>query len=138
MLLVSGSQLNEMAIKPLCRVLSWADAGIEPSRFTVAPSKAIPLALSRARLGIERVDYFEINEAFAAATIANARSMNLSLDRVNVHGGAVALGHPLGASGSRVLVTLLGVLRRTRGKIGCAAICNGGGGATAMVIESMQ
>lgn len=131
-------KLNELGIKPLCRILSWADAGIEPSRFTVAPSRAIPLALSRARLEIARVDCFEINEAFAAATIANVRSMDLSLERVNVHGGAIALGHPLGASGSRILVTLLGVLRRTRGKIGCAAVCNGGGGATAMIVENMQ
>ena len=107
----------------------------EPEKFTIAPSLAIPKALERAALNISAVDYFELNEAFSIVGVANTRILGLDSDKVNAHGGAVSLGHPLGCSGARIVVTLINVLQQKGGKVGCAGICNGGGGASALVIE---
>jgi acetyl-CoA C-acetyltransferase len=121
-------------------LLGWADAETHPGSFTTAPALAIPKALKRAAIAIEDVDVFEINEAFAAGVLANTKLLNIESDRVNIHGGSVALGHPLGASGSRVVSTLLGVLRQRRGRlqVGAIGVCNGGGGATALIVENLQ
>jgi acetyl-CoA C-acetyltransferase len=136
--LVSESKLRELNIKPLAKILGWGDAAKAPSKFTTAPALAIPKALKHAGLTLEEVDAFEINEAFSVVALANMKLLGLSDTKVNVHGGAVAIGHPLGASGARIVATLLGVLKAKKGKIGCAGICNGGGGASALVIESMM
>ncbi|MGZ3836909.1 MAG: acetyl-CoA C-acetyltransferase, partial [Mucilaginibacter sp.] len=120
------------------RIISYADAQQAPEWFTTAPSKAIPLALHRANLALDQVDFFEINEAFSVVAIANNRELNLDPAKVNVNGGAVSIGHPLGASGARIIVTLLSVLQQNGGKYGVAGICNGGGGASAMVIENLR
>ncbi len=138
LVLMSASKANELGIKPLARILAYADAQQAPEWFTTAPSKAIPLALKRANLTIADVDYFEINEAFSVVALANNQEMGLNTDNVNVNGGAVAMGHPLGASGARIVVTLLSVLEQNKGKIGVAGICNGGGGASAIVIENLR
>ncbi|RZK34329.1 MAG: acetyl-CoA C-acetyltransferase, partial [Pedobacter sp.] len=137
LVLMSAEKAKEMGVKPLAKVLAFADAQQAPEWFTTAPSKAIPLALSKAKIDIKNVDYFEINEAFSVVSIANNQLLNLSDDQVNVNGGAVSLGHPLGASGARIIVTLLSVLEQNDGKIGVAGICNGGGGASAIVIEKL-
>lgn len=126
-------------IKPLAKILGWADAAREPERFTTAPALAIPKALKHAGLsGFDGVDAVEINEAFSVVALANMKLLGISEEKVNLHGGAVALGHPLGASGARITTTLLGVLRERNGKIGVAGICNGGGGASALVVENLQ
>jgi acetyl-CoA C-acetyltransferase len=125
-----------LGIKPLAKVVAYADAQQAPEWFTTAPSKAIPLALHRAGLSANEIDYFEINEAFSVVSIANNQLLKLDPEKVNVNGGAVSLGHPLGASGARIIVTLLHVLQQNNGKFGAAGICNGGGGASAMVIEN--
>ena len=138
LVLMSADKAEEMGIKPLAKILAYADAQQAPEWFTTAPSKAIPLALSRANLTVADVDYFEINEAFAVVSLANNQEMGLKEDTVNVNGGAVAIGHPLGASGARIVVTLLSVLAQNKGKIGVAGICNGGGGASAIVIENLR
>lgn len=137
LVLMSADQAKALGIKPLARILGFADAQQAPEWFTTAPSKAIPLALQKANIAIEDVDYFEINEAFSVVSIANNQKLNLKEDQVNVNGGAVSLGHPLGASGARIVVTLLSVLAQNNGKIGVAGICNGGGGASALVIEKL-
>lgn len=137
LVLMSADQAKALGIKPLARILGFADAQQAPEWFTTAPSKAIPLALQKANINIEDVDYFEINEAFSVVSIANNQKLNLKEDQVNVNGGAVSLGHPLGASGARIVVTLLSVLAQNNGKIGVAGICNGGGGASALVIEKL-
>jgi len=137
-ILVSEAKLNELGIKPLAKILGWGDAAQQPSKFTTAPALAIPKALKHAGIRQEDVDAFEINEAFSVVALANMKLLGLKDDRVNVHGGAVAIGHPLGASGARIVATLLGVLRAKKAKIGCVGICNGGGGASALVIESMM
>ena len=140
-ILVSESFLSSHSdIKPLAKILGYADAACEPERFTTAPSLAIPKALTHAGGHIKDDDIaaYEINEAFAAVALANTKILKLDPKKVNVHGGAVALGHPLGASGARIVVTLLGVLREAKGKIGVAGICNGGGGASALVLENLQ
>jgi acetyl-CoA C-acetyltransferase len=137
LVLMSGSKAKELGLKPLAKILAYADAQQAPEWFTTAPSKAIPLALKRAGLTTKDVDYFEINEAFAVVALANNKEMKLDNDKVNVNGGAVALGHPLGASGARIVVTLLHVLMQKNAKIGVAGICNGGGGASALVIERL-
>jgi acetyl-CoA C-acetyltransferase len=137
LVLMSADKAKELGIKPLARILAYADAQQAPEWFTTAPSKAIPLALSRAGITIDQVDYFEINEAFSVVAVANNQKMKLNTDKVNVNGGAVAIGHPLGASGARIVVTLLNVLEQNNGKIGVAGICNGGGGASALVVERM-
>ncbi|MET3113293.1 acetyl-CoA C-acetyltransferase [Pedobacter sp. CG_S7] len=138
LVLMSADKAKELGLKPLARILAYADAQQAPEWFTTAPAKAIPLALSRAGLTLKEVDFFEINEAFAVVSLANNQLLALDNEKVNINGGAVALGHPLGASGARIVVTLLSVLAQNNGKIGVAAICNGGGGASAIVIEGLN
>lgn len=138
MVLVSEAKLKELNLKPVAKILGWGDAEQAPSKFTTAPALAIPKALKHAKVEKESIDAFEINEAFSVVALANIKLLGIDADKVNVHGGAVALGHPLGASGARIVTTLLGVLREKKGKLGCAGICNGGGGASAIVIESLQ
>lgn len=138
LVLMSAAKAQELGIKPLAKILAYADAQQAPEWFTTAPSKAIPLALSKANLSTSDVDFFEINEAFSVVSLANNQELNLKEDQVNVNGGAVAIGHPLGASGARIVVTLLSVLAQNNGKIGVAGICNGGGGASAIVIENLR
>ncbi|UKT65777.1 acetyl-CoA C-acyltransferase [Pedobacter mucosus] len=135
--LMSAEKAKELGIKPFAKILAFADAQQAPEWFTTSPSKAIPLALQKANIDIKNVDFFEINEAFSVVSIANNQLLNLNENQVNVNGGAVSLGHPLGASGARILVTLLSVLEQNDGKIGVAGICNGGGGASAIVIEKI-
>tara|TARA_R110000850_G_scaffold80862_1_gene173563 strand:+ start:106624 stop:107802 length:1179 start_codon:yes stop_codon:yes gene_type:complete len=135
MVLMSEEKANELGLKPLAYIKSYADAAQEPKWFTTAPAKALPLAIDKAGISIEDVDFFEFNEAFAVVGLANMKLLGLTDKNVNVNGGAVSLGHPLGCSGVRILITLLNVLEQNNGKIGAAAICNGGGGASAMVIE---
>ena len=138
LVLMSAEKAKELGIKPLAKILAYADAQQAPEWFTTAPSKAIPLALSKANLKTSDVDFFEINEAFAVVSLANNQELNLEENKVNVNGGAVAIGHPLGASGARIVVTLLSVLAQNNGKIGVAGICNGGGGASAIVVENLR
>jgi acetyl-CoA acetyltransferase family protein len=133
--LMSEEKAISLGLKPLAYIRSYADAAQEPKWFTTSPSKAIPKALEKAGLAISDVDYFEFNEAFAVVGLANSKILGLEDTKVNVNGGAVSLGHPLGCSGARIIVTLLNVLEQNNGKIGAAAICNGGGGASAIVIE---
>lgn len=137
LLLMSAEKANELGLKPLAKVLSSASAAKEPEWFTTAPADAMPLALKKANLDISDIDLFEINEAFSVVALANNQILKLDSDKVNINGGAVSLGHPLGCSGARIMVTLIHALQRTGGKYGCAGICNGGGGASAMVIEMM-
>ncbi|HEX8269682.1 MAG TPA: acetyl-CoA C-acyltransferase [Flavobacterium sp.] len=132
---MSEEKALSLGLKPLAYIRSYADAEQEPKWFTTSPSKALPKALSRAGLSLDDVDFFEFNEAFSVVGIANMQILGLKSDNVNVNGGAVSLGHPLGCSGVRIIVTLLNVLEQNNAKIGAAAICNGGGGASAMVIE---
>ncbi|MBD1394729.1 acetyl-CoA C-acyltransferase [Mucilaginibacter glaciei] len=137
LVLMSKEKAEAMGIKPLARIVSFADAQQAPEYFTTAPSKAIPLALNKAGLASEQIDFFEINEAFSVVSVANNKILKLDPAKVNVNGGAVAIGHPLGASGARIIVTLINVLQQNNGKFGAAGICNGGGGASAMVIENL-
>jgi len=137
-ILMSREKAHELGIKPIARVVAYADAQQAPEWFTTAPSKAIPLALHRAGLTGDDIDYYEINEAFSVVSIANNQNLKLNPAKVNVNGGAVAMGHPLGASGARIVVTLLNVLQQNGGKYGAAGICNGGGGASAIVIENLR
>lgn len=137
LILVSKEKMEELGLKPLAKIISYADAAIEPENFTVAPSKALPIALKKAGLEISDIDFFEFNEAFSVVGLANSKILGLDAAKVNVNGGAVALGHPLGSSGSRIIVTLINVLKQNNGKYGAAAICNGGGGASAIVIENI-
>lgn len=134
-LLMSVEKANELDIKPLAKILSYADAAHQPEWFTTAPSKALPIALNKANLLTSDVDYYELNEAFSVVGLANIEILGLDPLKVNVNGGAVSLGHPLGCSGTRIIVTLLNVLKQNNAKIGAAGICNGGGGASAIVIE---
>ncbi|RKE95445.1 acetyl-CoA C-acyltransferase [Ichthyenterobacterium magnum] len=135
MVLMSKEKANELGLKPLATIKSYADAAQEPKWFTTAPAKALPKALDKAGISINDVDYFEFNEAFAVVGLANMKILGLNDSNVNVNGGAVSLGHPLGCSGVRIVITLLNVLEQNDAKIGAAAICNGGGGASAIVIE---
>jgi len=135
MVLMSEEKANELELTPLATILSYADAAQDPKRFTTAPSKALPKALDKAKITIDDVDYFELNEAFAVVGLSNMKLLGLNDSNVNVNGGAVSLGHPLGCSGVRILITLINVLKQNDAKIGAAVICNGGGGASAMVIE---
>jgi acetyl-CoA C-acetyltransferase len=137
LVLMSRAKAEELGLKPLARILSYADAQQAPEWFTTSPSKAIPRALERAGIGTDQVDHYEINEAFSVVSIANNQILNLDPSKVNVNGGAVSMGHPLGASGARIVVTLIGVLQQNGGTIGVAGICNGGGGASAIVIENL-
>lgn len=138
LVLMSADKAAELGLQPLARILSYADAQQAPEWFTTAPAKAIPLALARAKKNITEVDFFEINEAFSVVSLANNQALGLSAAQVNINGGAVALGHPLGASGARIVVSLVSVLQQNNGKIGVAGICNGGGGASALVIENCK
>jgi acetyl-CoA C-acetyltransferase len=133
--LMSSEKANSLGLKPVAKILSYADAEQAPEWFTTTPSLALPKAIKKAGLKVEDVDFFELNEAFSVVGIVNIQNMKLDASKVNVNGGAVSLGHPLGASGARIIVTLLNVLKQNGGKIGAAGICNGGGGASAMVIE---
>ena len=137
LVLVSKEKMEELGLKPLAKIISYADAAHEPENFTTAPSKALPIALKKAGLEVSDIDFFEFNEAFSVVGLANNKILGLDAAKVNVNGGAVALGHPLGSSGSRIIVTLINVLKQNNGKYGAAAICNGGGGASAIVIENM-
>lgn len=138
LVLMSEDRAAELGLKPLARILSYADAQQAPEWFTTAPSKALPIASQRAGLALTDIDCFEINEAFSVVAIANAQQLNIDPAKLNINGGAVSLGHPLGASGARIIVTLLNVLKQNNGKHGAAAICNGGGGASAIVIENLR
>lgn len=133
--LMSAEKAEELGLKPLATIKSYADAAQEPKWFTTAPAKALPKALAKAGISLDDVDFFEFNEAFSVVGLANMKILGLNDSNVNVNGGAVSLGHPLGCSGVRILITLLNVLEQNNAKIGAAAICNGGGGASAMVIE---
>ena len=135
LVLMSEEKAKAMGLKPLAYIKSYADAAQEPKWFTTSPAKALPKALDKAGLTVADVDYFEFNEAFAVVGLANTKILGLDNDKVNVNGGAVSLGHPLGCSGARIIVTLINVLEQNNAKVGAAAICNGGGGASAIVIE---
>ena len=135
MVLMSKEKAEALGLKPLATIKGYADAAQEPKWFTTAPAKALPKALAKAGISIQDVDYFEFNEAFSVVGLANMKILGLTDKNVNVNGGAVSLGHPLGCSGARILVTLINVLEQNNAKIGAAAICNGGGGASAIVIE---
>ena len=137
LVLMSKEKMEELGLKPLAKIISYADAAHEPEWFTTAPSKALPIALEKAGLQISDIDFFEFNEAFSVVGLANNKILGLDANKVNVNGGAVALGHPLGSSGSRIIVTLINILKQNGGKYGAAAICNGGGGASAIVIENL-
>jgi acetyl-CoA C-acetyltransferase len=136
-LLMSEEKANELNLSPIARIRSHASAAKAPEWFTTAPADAIPIALKRAGLGVKDIDLFEINEAFSVVSIINNRLLDLNPEIVNIHGGAVSIGHPIGCSGARIVVTLLHALKRTGGKLGCAGICNGGGGASALVVEML-
>jgi len=138
LVLMSAEKAAELGLKPIAKLRSFADAAQNSVWFTTAPAKAVPIAVERAGLKIEDVDFWELNEAFAVVGMANTKILGLDPAKVDVHGGAVALGHPLGSSGSRIIVTLINVLRQQGGKIGGAGICNGGGGASAMIVELMD
>lgn len=137
LILMSAEKAKALNIKPLAKILSYADAAHEPKWFTTAPAKALPKALAKATITIEDVDYFELNEAFSVVGLANMKILRLSKEKVNVNGGAVSLGHPLGVSGARIVIALTSILAQNNAKIGAAAICNGGGGASAIVIEKI-
>ncbi len=135
LILVSKEKMQELGLKPIAKIVGFADAAHEPEWFTTAPTKAAPKALKMAGMNLSDVDFFEVNEAFSVVTLAFNKVMNIDADKVNVYGGSVAIGHPLGASGARVLTTLTNVLQQENGSVGCMAICNGGGGASSIIIE---
>ena len=135
LLLMSAEKAKELGLKPLAKIRSYADAAHQAEWFTTAPAKALPIALDKANLSTSDIDYFELNEAFSVVGLANIEKLGLDAAKVNVNGGAVSLGHPLGCSGARIIVTLLHVLQQNNAKVGAAGICNGGGGASAMVVE---
>ncbi len=136
-ILMSKEKANALGIKPLAKIVSFADAEQAPEWFTTAPSVALPKALKKANLKVSDIDYWELNQAFSVVGLANMKELGLNPDKVDVNGGAVALGHPLGSSGCRIIVTLINVLKQNNGRLGAAAICNGGGGASAMIIENI-
>lgn len=137
LVLVSEEKVKELGLEPLAKIRGFADAAQDPLWFTTAPSKAVPRAMEHAGVSSDEVDYYEINEAFSVVVLANNQELNLDASKVNVFGGAVSLGHPLGASGARIITTLNNVLQTNNGKIGVAGICNGGGGASAIVLEKV-
>jgi acetyl-CoA C-acetyltransferase len=137
LVLMSKEKAESLGLKPLAKIVSFADAEQAPEWFTTSPSLAVPKAVEKAKLKMDDINYFELNEAFAVVGLANIQLMKLDASKVNVNGGAVSLGHPLGASGARVIVTLINVLKQNNAKYGAAGICNGGGGASAMVIQNM-
>ena len=138
LVLMSKEKAEELHIKPIAKVVSYADAAQEPKWFTTAPAKAVPKALAKANLSTEEIDFWELNQAFSVVGLVNTKLLGLDPTKVDVNGGAVALGHPLGSSGSRIIVTLINVLKQNKGRFGAAGICNGGGGASAFVIENMN
>ncbi|MFN3793796.1 MAG: acetyl-CoA C-acyltransferase [Chitinophagaceae bacterium] len=138
LVLMSAEKAKELGLKPIAKVVSYADAEQAPEWFTTTPALAVPKAVAKAGLTMQDIDFWELNEAFSVVGIENSRRMQLDPARVNVHGGAVSLGHPLGASGARIIVTLINVLKQNKGRYGAAGICNGGGGASAMVIENID
>jgi len=138
LVLMSKEKADELGLKPLAKIISYGDAAHEPELFTTAPAKAVPVALKKAGLDKSEVDFWEFNEAFSVVGIVNTKILELDSAKINVNGGAVSLGHPLGNSGARILVTLINVLKQNGGKIGGAGICNGGGGASAMIIENLD
>lgn len=137
LILASAEAVSKYGLKPIAKIVSYADAAQAPEWFTTAPSKAVPIALKKAGLETSDVDFWELNQAFSVVGLANMKILGLNPEKVDVNGGAVALGHPLGNSGSRVIVTLINVLKQNNAKIGAAAICNGGGGASALIIENI-
>ena len=136
-LLMSEDKAAELGIRPLARIISHANAALKPEWFTIAPSEAMPKAIAKAGHSIQDMDLFEINEAFSVVALVNEQKLELDPAKVNIRGGAVSMGHPIGCSGARILVTLVHALQQTGGRYGCAGICNGGGGASAMVIERL-
>ena len=138
LILMSEKKVSELGLRPLARILSYADAEQAPEWFTTSPSLAVPKAVQKAGLKMDQIDYWELNEAFAVVGIENTKRMNLDPAKVNVNGGAVALGHPLGCSGARIIVTLINILNQRKALYGAAGICNGGGGASALVIERLS
>lgn len=138
LVLMSREKADELGLKPLAKIISYGDAAHDPELFTTAPAKAVPVALKKAGLDKSQVDFWEFNEAFSVVGIVNTKLLELDAAKINVNGGAVSLGHPLGNSGARILVTLINVLKQNGGKIGGAGICNGGGGASAMIIENLD
>ncbi len=138
LILMSEEKAKELNLKPIAKIISYADASQEPKWFTTSPTKAINKALDRANMTVSDVDFWELNEAFSVVGIVNTQLLKLDPEKVDVNGGAVALGHPLGSSGSRIIVTLINVLKQNKGKIGVAGICNGGGGASSIIIESIN
>ena len=136
--LMSIEKANELNLKPLAKIISYADASQEPKWFTTSPTKAIQKALKKSNLDTEDIDYWELNEAFSVVGIVNTKLLKIDPNKVDVNGGAVALGHPLGSSGSRIVITLINVLKQNKAKIGVAGICNGGGGASALIIENIN
>jgi acetyl-CoA C-acetyltransferase len=137
LILMNEKRLKESGLTPLAKLLSYADAEQAPEWFTTSPSIAVPRAVQKAGLKMGEIDFWELNEAFAVVGIENTSRMHLDPAKVNVHGGAVALGHPLGCSGARIIVTLINILRQRKAHYGAAGICNGGGGASAVVIENL-
>lgn len=137
LVLMSAEKAAELGLKPLAKIVSYADAAQTSEWFTTAPAKALPIAIGKAGLEKSQIDYFELNEAFSVVGLANIKLLDIDAAKTNVNGGAVSLGHPLGCSGARIIVTLINVLKQNNGKYGAAGICNGGGGASAMVIESL-
>jgi len=135
LILMSADKAKALGLQPLAKIKSYADAAHQPEWFTTAPAKALPIALEKANISTGDVDFFELNEAFSVVGLANIEKLGLDASKVNVNGGAVSLGHPLGCSGARIIVTLLHVLKQNQAKVGAAGICNGGGGASAMVVE---
>lgn len=138
LVLMSADKAKELNLKPLAKIRSYADAAHEPEWFTTAPAKALPKALAKAKLDIKDVDFFELNEAFSVVGLANMKLLNLNDTNVNINGGAVSIGHPLGVSGARIVIALTSILKQQNAKIGAAAICNGGGGASAIIIERIS
>lgn len=136
-ILMSQEKVKKLGVKPLARIVSYADAEIEPIDFSIAPHYSSKKALANAGLGIENIDFFELNEAFSVVSLANMKLLDIPLSKINVFGGAVALGHPIGVSGARLVQSLLTAFRLKGGKYGLAAICNGGGGSTAMIVENL-
>ncbi len=136
-LMMTEEKANELGLEPIARIMSQASAAKQPEWFTTAPADAMPKALKRAGLSKDEIDLFEVNEAFSVVALANNQILELDPEKVNIHGGAVSIGHPIGCSGARIMVTLIHALKRTGGKYGCAGICNGGGGASSMVLEML-
>ena len=137
LVLMSSEKAEELKLTPIAKIIGYSDAAQDPKWFTTAPAKAIPKALVKAGISIDEVDYFELNEAFSVVGLANMKLLGIENEKININGGAVSLGHPLGVSGARIVIALTSILKQQKAKIGAAGICNGGGGASAMIIESI-